>query len=112
MFLAKFGHCAPDLRYRLYKTFCMSVYGSNLWDFDSKYVSDFFCAWRKCVRRVWGLPYTTHCNLLPAIAMDFPVEFQIYKRFFNFFKSAVCSENSVVRLCAKLKLAINFVLCK
>lgn len=98
----KFGHCSPDLRYKLFKTYCMSVYGSNLWNYDSNAPSLFHCAWRKCVRKVWNLPFKTHCTLLPAICQDFPIDFQLHKRFHKFFMSCVSSRNEIVSLCARL----------
>ena len=57
--------------YSLFNTFCMSMYGSQLWNLGlPKMMEPSYIAWRKCVRRIFALPYNTHCNLLPNIAQD------------------------------------------
>ena len=65
--LAQFNGMQPDITYELFKTYCMSLYGSLLWDYESTGVELFYTAWRKCVRRIWQLPRTTHCVLLYLI---------------------------------------------
>ena len=57
-------------KYKLFKTFCMPMYGCELWDFSSKYTEIFYVAWRKSIRLLWSLPHITHCNLLPIIWDD------------------------------------------
>ena len=42
----------------------LGYYGSPLWKLDSKRVQQFYTTWRKCVRKIWNVPYRTHCNLL------------------------------------------------
>ena len=100
--LSKFGHCDSTTIYRLFKSFCMSVYGSSLWHFDHSSVDRFFCAWRKCVRRIFRVPPLTHCHLLPGICNDVPIEKQLHSRFINFFSSCINSDNSLVRLLSRL----------
>ena len=39
----------------------------------------YYIAWRKVVRRIWKIPSTTHCNLLPAINKSLPNEFLMEK---------------------------------
>ena len=38
----------------LHRTYCMHMYGCELWDLNCKYVSDFKVAWRKIKRRILG----------------------------------------------------------
>jgi hypothetical protein len=52
--------------------------------------------WRKVMRRVWGVPPRTHCNLIPHIAECTPPEVFLYQRFIGFFASGINSENDVV----------------
>ena len=102
--LATFGNCNYSIKYKLFKSFCTAVYGSQLWDFSDSKVECVFTAWRKCVRRVINVPYTTHCVLLPLLCDDIGFEAQIHKRFLSFFEKAVNSSNHCVRLCANLVL--------
>ena len=103
--LSKFGHCTTDTKYRLFKSFCMSCYGSALWNYDLASTEKFWCAWRKCIRRIFLLPPTTHCHLLPGICNDKPVEVQLHLRFINFFRSCCQSLNPLVSLCSLLARA-------
>ena len=102
--LATFGYCEIDTKYRLFKSFCMPLYGCVLWNFSDNYVERFFVTWRKCVRRLLDIPYNTHGKLLHMILNDSPVEAQLYNRFLNFFKSVISSENKVLKLCGNLVL--------
>ena len=102
--LCLFNYINFDIKYSLLKTYCMPLYGSQLWDYDSNFVNEFFVTWRKCLRKLLNLPYTTHCNLLPGICNDFPVEVQLYLRLVKFVNSCLVVDNSSVSLCIKLAL--------
>ena len=45
----------------------MSLYGSQLWDFQSKVMETFYVAWRKSVRRILGVPPTNLCFRLALL---------------------------------------------
>ena len=79
--LREFKHCDVSLIYYLFKTYCMSVYGSVLWNFENIDIQRFFTAWRKAVRSIFNLPFKTHCYLLPYICNDTNVDVQLHKRF-------------------------------
>ena len=102
--MSRFGFCPPDVRYKLFKSHCMIAYGCQLWDFDSEEVNKFFTAWRVNVRKIWGLPRATHCDLLPGVCSDRSAEMQLLSRALGFIKSAVESKNAVVRRCAGLAI--------
>ena len=71
--------------YRLFNNFCLSLYSCQLWQISSpKIMEPLYIAWRKCVRRIFCLPYTTHCNLVPIIANDQSIELKLHNRFLNF----------------------------
>ena len=46
----------------LHRTYCMHMYGCELWDLNRNYFKDFKVIWRKIKRRVWKLPYDTQRN--------------------------------------------------
>jgi hypothetical protein len=97
----------------------MSAYGSQLWDFSHKDVQYFFVAWRKCVRRVWGLPARTRCNILPVLLCNtLPVEMQLHQRFIKFVHNMRISTNECVSTCVRMSIhgsgsdacnSINFI---
>ena len=91
-----------NAKYKLFKTFCMPLYGCVLWDFSNKNVNIFFTAWRKCVRHLFNLPYNTHSVFLPLVCNDMPIEVQLHNRFIKFFINQQNHNNYVINLCARL----------
>ena len=100
--VAFFGKAFVSSRYNLFRSYCMSLYGSQLWDFSLKGIEKVFIAWRKAIRFVWRLPWRTHCNLLPLISNDDSIELQVYtiRCFIKFIYNVDNSDNKVVRICA------------
>jgi hypothetical protein len=104
LLMTQFKGCTEQLRYKLFKTFCMSLYGCQLWDLESKDINIFYTAWRKCIRRIYDIPTRTHCNLLNIICGDAPISQQLDKRFIKFFYRSQNCKNHVVKLCSRLAL--------
>ena len=63
-----------------------------------------YTAWRKCVKRLFGIPQRTHGALLSHICNDYPVSVQLHCRFSNFIKSCTESENEVIRIACRTGL--------
>ena len=103
--LNTFPMLSGKAKYRLFKTYCMPLYGSIHWDLSCSYMQMFFTQWRKCVRKIFNIPFQTHSNLLPSICEDLPVENQMWRRAIKFYGNAFCSTNSLVKLCTNL--AVN-----
>ena len=100
MLMSQFSNCDINVKYRLFKTYCMSLYGSQLWDYSNDtHCERFFTAWRKCIRRLLGLPNTTHKRLLNLICNDVSVELQLYCRVLNFISMCCTSSSSQVQMC-------------
>ena len=74
---------------------------------DHNSMNDLRVAWRKAIRRLWKLPYTTHCKLLPDIAMQMPIDVSIYKRFSKHFVSGLFHKNKSVSGVFKSSLFYN-----
>ena len=99
---ARFKFISTNARYTLFKSYCMSLYGCQLWDLESRHIDLFYVAWRKCVRRVLNINNRTHCSLLPHICSDVPINVQLINRFNKFYKSVLNSNNAFVRYCGKI----------
>lgn len=106
--LSRFSFCTPDVRYKLFKAQCVTAYGSQLWDFQSDFVQEYFTAWRKCVRRIWALPNMSHRYLLPGICQDRDIEVQLLSRSLNFVRSTVDTSNELLHCCGQLALHGSF----
>ena len=99
----------------------MPLYGCQLWDFSGKHVELFYTAWRKAIRKVWRLPYRSHCHLPHLICNDMDIEVQLHKRFLKFLHKAYHSGNVVTETLSKLVLqgsrssvgnSVNYILHK
>ena len=104
MVVSHFKCLRYDIMYKLFKTYCMPLYGCPLWDYSAKSIGKFYVAWRKSIRRIFNIPYTTHCALLNEICGDMPVQDQLYIRFINFYRSLLNSNNMLTRACANMAL--------
>ena len=82
----------------------MSLYGYPLWDLSSLYIDRFYVSWRKAIRRIFNLPYRTHCKLLHLITQVLPIDMQLHIRTVKFLKSISMSGNDIVKMCKKLCL--------
>ena len=105
--LTKFGSCNSDVRNFLFRryffrTYCTSFYGSPLWSLSGSHIQRFYCAWRKCVRRVWNVPYNTHCRFVEHLYRGQNIDYQLLKTFVNFFCGVFNNNNNIVSMCAKL----------
>ena len=104
LLLSQFSKVFSSIKYRLFKSFCMSLYGCVLWDFSSTYVEAFYTAWRKCIRRIFSLPYNTHSSFLNLLCNDLPIDSQLHLRFLKFCHQCLISSNSCLRLCSRLAM--------
>ena len=104
MVKSHFKYLPHDVMYKLFKTYCMPLYGCPLWDFSKKSIDKFYITWRKAIRFIFDIPRTTHCVLLHEICNDMSVQDQLYSRFINFFKSLINSSNVITNICANLAL--------
>ena len=59
--LADFSFTNSKILSRLFNTYCTNIYCSPLWKhFDRKLLEPFYISWRKCIIRVWKIPFTSH----------------------------------------------------
>lgn len=104
MVRSHFKHVPYDIMYSMFKSYCMPLYGCPLWDYCSPQINMFYVAWRKSVRYILNLPYTTHCDMLHRICDDNPIHEQLYSRFCKFFCTVVSSDNVITRTCSQLAM--------
>ena len=105
MVKSHFKYLRPDVLYKLFKTYCMPLYGSPLWDHSYSNIELFYVAWRKAIRYLYDLPQNIHCHLLHNICNDIPVHHQLYSRTVKFLQCLNESNNTVTRHCILLVLA-------
>ena len=103
-FTARFDSCYDTTKNKLFHQYCSSMYGSQLWDMTSPIVEKMYTQWRKAHRHVLGLPNMTHCDLLPLIAENMPLDCILDCKYISFYKSISKADNKIVSYTAKNKL--------
>ena len=102
-FMASFGKCQSLVKNKLFIQYCTSFYGSQIWPVYKKdIIKKISIRWRMALRRIWNLPNNTHCDLLPLISSQVPIEIQLKCRFLKFYRSMLESENSLIRYMSRL----------
>jgi len=98
--LCYFKYLHSHVQYKLFHSYCTSFYGCQLWQLSNLYVEKCCVAWRKGLRRIWKLPYNTHCSLLPVISECLPIFDELCRRFLNFARSCIAHGCPLIRFIA------------
>ena len=85
------------VKIKLFKSFCSTMYGCELWSLSGNSTEEFCVAWRKALIRVLNLPYNSHSYLLPLMSNSLPVFVEICKRSSKFILSCLNCQSSLVR---------------
>ena len=78
--LADFSHCDSVTLSTLFQTYCMNLYGSQMWRYNDKTSRSFYTCWRKAIRRLYNIPYRTHHILVHHIINSYPIDVVLEKR--------------------------------
>ena len=102
--MADFSYAQSSTLSVLYNSYCMNVYGSQLWCFnDYKSVERFYIAWRKTIRRIWRLDKRTHNVLINLINRCLPINLILEKKcvkyIWNLFNSSHELHKTIVGNC-------------
>ena len=100
--ISDFRVCDSSTLDSLHRTYCMHMYGCELWDLNRNYVKDFKVAWRKIKRRIWKLPYRTHNAIVHNLSYN--IDFQIDTRMIKFIHSCLNHSNIVCKSIVLSKL--------
>ncbi len=69
MYFANFKYANSNIRNVLFHKYCTAFYGSQVIPMCNSCMEEIYIAWRVAIRRVWRVPWTTHCKLLPHLAI-------------------------------------------
>ena len=84
---------------KLFKIYCCSFYGSQMWKINSLYFKNVCICWNKAVRRILNVPYTTHTWMLGPILNQTHISTQLIKRCIRFLFGMASSHNIIVYTC-------------
>ena len=97
MFLSNFKNAKSHFKNFLFHKYCSSFYGTQIYPLYDSSLSVVFKAWRMAIRRVWRVPWRTHCNMLPHLAGVLPPELWFCARAINFLNLGIKSNNIYVK---------------
>ena len=85
--ISDFSICDSETLDKVHSTFCMHMYGCELWNLNSSDVQKFYIAWCKVKRLIWKLPSTTHNSIIHNITSN--IHIILEKRFIKFMHNAL-----------------------
>ena len=106
--LCFFNKLDTFVKVRLFKSFCSSLYGCELWALDNDAINELVISWRKALRRILDIPYNSHSYLLPLVTDSLPVFDELCKRSARFIISCLISSSNLVRSVVRYALMARF----
>lgn len=85
------------LKLDLLQKYCLSLYGSVLWDLNDPQILRVCTAWRAAIRRILRLPLQSHSIVVSLLAGKLPLFEELSRRLLLFHFACIRSSNSVVR---------------
>jgi hypothetical protein len=104
-FLCQFGKLDVVTKNRLFLAYCSSHYGSVLWDLDCRSLDAYAAAWRTGLRRIWRLPFNSHCAIVSLVSMTVPLIDVICQRFINHMVQCLNGPNDVASFVVRQALS-------
>ena len=92
----------------LFSSYCLALYGCELWNLSSPGLKAIEVTFNKCLRRIWGLPPRTHTGILHCCAGFQSIYNTVFSRSHNFIQRAGRSNNSLVKAVFNDNLAYTF----
>ena len=103
-FMSSFGKCQSSVKNKLFLQYCTSFYGSQIWPlYKNDVIKKISIRWRMALKRIWNLPVNTHCDIVPLVSSQLPIEIQLKCRFFKFYKSLLQSDNELIRYLSQIR---------
>ena len=84
---------------RLFKTYCCTFYGSQMWQINSQPIYSVCTSWNKGVRFILNLPYDAHTWLLGPLLKQNHIKKQFIARTLRFLFCMLKSHNRIVEVC-------------
>ncbi len=92
--IVKFPSVSFQVKRVLFQSYCTSYYGCQSWLLTN--VDEFDTTWRKVIRRLFSLPWQTHCSLLPVILNQDSACVSIEKQVCKYIHCGLNSQNDVI----------------
>ena len=94
--LGNYGGVQTNILCKLFRSYCCSFYGSQLWDLNSNGFRSCCIQWNKAVRKLFRLPYRTHTWLLGPLIDQPHISIQLTVKTLRFIDCMLHSSNNIV----------------
>ena len=96
-FFCNFPMLDVETKNSLFKVYCSSHYGSELWNLTNTNLEVYCIAWRKSLRRLWSLPYNSSQLSTALTSLTIPLFDEICRRVTNFIYSCLHCDSRFIR---------------
>ena len=102
LLISQFRSCDSETLDILHKTYCMHMYGCELWNLSCCYINGYKVAWRKIKRRIWNISPRTHNNLVFNVTDN--IDTLIETRMVRFIFNSINHSNNTCKNILRVKL--------
>jgi len=95
--LCYFPTLTADVRYKLFRSYCSSIYGCELWQLNDSSINTFCTAWRTGLRRIWNIPNVTHSDLTHMLSDELPIYDELCRRSLMFIYKCFFHSSNLVK---------------
>ena len=95
-----FRSCDSITLDNLHRTYCMHMYGCELWNLNDKNIDAFRIAWRKII--LWKIPIRAHNEIVENLSYNFDASLD--QRIVRFLYNSLNHDNNVCRIIVHTKL--------
>jgi len=103
--LCRFGKCSKKVKARLFRSYCLCMYGTALWNTHTvNYIKKLRSCYHKCIKTFFGYDrlYSVTAILLDLQLPSFDTLLYNYR--FSFNMQFICSGSAVVKYLASIGL--------
>jgi len=95
-----------DIRHKLFRSYCSSIFGCKLWCLHDSNINQFCTAWRTGLRRVWKIPNTAHSDLVHMLSDELPIFDEICQRSLLFIHKCFFHSSNLVQFVARYGVSL------
>lgn len=100
--LFPFRCTGPLTKMRLFKAYCLSLYGCPLWRLDSSELHSLSVSFNNVIRRIWNLPRLSRASFVHCVGSVVSVFNIVYSRFMRMCVDAMSHPSSLIRTIFKV----------
>ena len=89
--------CDPATKMKLFKVYCLSLYGCTLWRLNAYDLHALSVSFNKVIRQIWKLPYNCHTSIAHFVRLTTSIYNIIYSSFIKLLSTALSHLSDLIR---------------